>query len=119
MAPSRPAAAATLRPSTARPPPSSPSRWARSRRRSNPFLAACGPGAPGPQAVFRMHRYLVSFDPKRVAHQFADILVIGGGIAGLRAALEVPPDLEVLVVTKDKVRESNSTYAQGGIASVL
>jgi L-aspartate oxidase len=66
-----------------------------------------------------MHRYLVSFDPKRVAHQFADILVIGGGIAGLRAALEVPHDLEVLVVTKDKVRESNSTYAQGGIASVL
>lgn len=66
-----------------------------------------------------MHRYLVSFDPKRVAHYFTDVLIIGGGIAGLRAALEVPSDLDVLVVTKDQVRESNSTYAQGGIAGVL
>src|SRR5947208_1223979 len=66
-----------------------------------------------------MHRYLVSFDPKRVPHHFTDILVIGAGIAGLRAALDVPPTLDVLVVTKDAVRESNSTYAQGGIAGVL
>ncbi len=50
---------------------------------------------------------------------FTDILVIGAGIAGLRAALEVPPDLDVLVVTKDDVQQSNSTYAQGGIAGVL
>ncbi|MFL5343039.1 MAG: L-aspartate oxidase [Gemmataceae bacterium] len=66
-----------------------------------------------------MHRYLVSFDPKRVPHHFTDILIIGAGIAGLRAALEIPPGLDVLVVTKDAVRESNSTYAQGGIAGVL
>src|SRR5262249_28024602 len=50
---------------------------------------------------------------------FTDILVVGAGIAGLRAALEVPPGLEVLVVTKDAVQQSNSTYAQGGIAGVL
>lgn len=83
-------------------------------------FAACG-FAPRQAASGsnNMHRYLVSFDPKRVAHQFTDILIVGGGIAGLRAALEVPPDLEVLVVTKDKVRESNSTYAQGGIAGVM
>src|SRR6266404_2985991 len=66
-----------------------------------------------------MHRYLVSFDPKRVPHYFTDILIIGAGIAGLRAALEVPADLDVLVVTKDEVRESNSSYAQGGIAGVM
>jgi L-aspartate oxidase len=66
-----------------------------------------------------MHRYLASFDPKRVAHHFTDILIIGGGIAGLRAALEIPQDIDVLVVTKDQLRESNSTYAQGGIAGVL
>src|SRR5687767_8678579 len=65
------------------------------------------------------NRYLVPFSPKRVPHQFTDILVIGAGIAGLRAALEVPDDLQVLVATKDKVTESNSTYAQGGIAGVL
>ncbi len=66
-----------------------------------------------------MHRYLVSFDPKRVGHHFTDVLIIGGGIAGLRAALEMPADVDALVVTKDQIRESNSTYAQGGIAGVL
>ncbi len=65
------------------------------------------------------HRYLVPFGPKQTPHRFADVLVIGAGIAGLRAALEIPTDLNVLVVTKDAVRESNSTYAQGGIAGVM
>src|SRR6266850_6907470 len=65
------------------------------------------------------HRYLVQFGPKQTPHLFTDILVIGAGIAGLRAALAVPPELRVLVVTKDAVQQSNSTYAQGGIAGVL
>src|SRR5262245_42464307 len=64
------------------------------------------------------NRYLVSFDARDTFHRFADVLVIGAGIAGLRAALEVPADLSVLVVTKDRVTESNSSYAQGGIAGV-
>src|SRR5436305_4203844 len=65
------------------------------------------------------NRYLVSFDARDTLHRFTDVLVIGSGIAGLRAALEVPADLAVLVVTKDRVTESNSSYAQGGIAGVL
>ncbi len=64
------------------------------------------------------NRYLVSFDARDTFHRFTDVLVIGAGIAGLRAALEVPSDLSVLVVTKDRVTESNSSYAQGGIAGV-
>jgi L-aspartate oxidase len=64
-------------------------------------------------------RYLVPFGPKQTPHFFTDILVIGAGIAGLRAALAVPPELDVLVVTKDALQQSNSTYAQGGIAGVL
>jgi L-aspartate oxidase len=64
-------------------------------------------------------RYLVPFAPKHTPHLFTDILVIGGGIAGLRAALEVPAHLRVLVVTKDNIQQSNSNYAQGGIAGVL
>src|SRR5438270_9822958 len=64
-------------------------------------------------------RYLVPFGPKDTAHRFTDVLVIGAGIAGLRAALAVPAGLNVLVVTKDRVDESNSAYAQGGIAGVL
>lgn len=65
------------------------------------------------------NRYLTSFVSKRTIHYFTDVLVIGGGIAGLRAGLAVPADLDVLVVTKDKIEESNSRYAQGGIAGVL
>jgi L-aspartate oxidase len=65
------------------------------------------------------HRYLVPFHPRKTAHYFTDILIIGGGIAGLRAALEVPPSLNVLLVTKDSIQQSSSSYAQGGIAGVL
>lgn len=63
-------------------------------------------------------RYLVGFTPKRIAHYFTDVLIIGGGLAGLRAALAVDQQLETIVVTKGQLQESNSTYAQGGIASV-
>src|SRR3990172_677557 len=64
-------------------------------------------------------RYLVAFHPKQIPHHFADVLVIGGGIAGLRAAMEVDPRLSLLVITKDSAEESSSNYAQGGIASVI
>src|SRR6187402_1087939 len=64
------------------------------------------------------NRYLLSFDAPNTFHRFTDVLVVGAGIAGLRAALEVPADLSVLVVTKDRITESNSSYAQGGIAGV-
>lgn len=66
-----------------------------------------------------LRRYLTSFHSRSATHQFADVLVIGGGIAGLRAAMGVPASMDVLVVTKESIRESNSTYAQGGIAGVL
>ena len=64
-------------------------------------------------------RYLVPFHLKRVPHFFTDVLVIGGGLAGLRAALAVDPELSVVVITKEGVLQSNSHYAQGGIAGVL
>ena len=64
-------------------------------------------------------RYLLPFDSRRALHRFTDILVIGGGLAGLRAANAVESNQTVLVVTKDRLRESNSNYAQGGIAGVL
>jgi L-aspartate oxidase len=63
-------------------------------------------------------RYLVPVNPKRMGHYFTDVLIIGAGLAGLRAAHEVDPSLRTLLLTKDKLEESNSAYAQGGIASV-
>jgi L-aspartate oxidase len=66
-----------------------------------------------------LRRYLVPFDPRRIPHQFTDVLVIGGGIAGTRAALAIDPALQTIIVTKDKLQQSNSSYAQGGIAGVL
>ncbi|MFG0331767.1 MAG: L-aspartate oxidase, partial [Maioricimonas sp. JB049] len=64
-------------------------------------------------------RHLIRFDPKRIPHMFADVLVLGAGIAGVRAALELDPRLRVVIVTKDKVDLSSSAWAQGGIAGVL
>ncbi|GAA4457201.1 L-aspartate oxidase [Novipirellula rosea] len=64
-------------------------------------------------------RYLMPFDTRRSLHRFTDVLIIGGGLAGLRAANAVESNRSVLVVTKDKLRESNSNYAQGGIAGVV
>jgi L-aspartate oxidase len=50
----------------------------------------------------------------------ADFLVIGGGVAGLRAAIELAPSKgSIIVLTKDKPRESSTEYAQGGIAVAL
>jgi L-aspartate oxidase len=64
-------------------------------------------------------RYLVPFHPKHMSHFYADVLVIGSGLAGLRAALAVDPKLSVVVVTKQSASQSNSNYAQGGIAGVM
>jgi L-aspartate oxidase len=48
-----------------------------------------------------------------------DFLVIGAGVAGLRAAIELAQAGTVLVVAKESLRESASEYAQGGIAVAL
>ena len=48
-----------------------------------------------------------------------DFLVMGAGVAGLRAAVELADHGSVLVATKESVAESNTHYAQGGIAVAL
>lgn len=44
-----------------------------------------------------------------------DVLIVGTGASGLFAALHIPRDLRVLMITKGQVKESDSFLAQGGI----
>src|SRR6266851_5426630 len=51
--------------------------------------------------------------------EWVDFLVIGAGIAGLSAAIRLANVGTVLVVTKEELAESNTAYAQGGIAVAM
>lgn len=51
-------------------------------------------------------------------HHF-DVLIVGSGASGLNLALELAQSACVAVVTKSELKESNTFYAQGGIAAVL
>ena len=66
-----------------------------------------------------LRRYLVPIDTASTQQLFTDCLVIGSGIAGLRAAIEASECCNVTLVCKGKLQDSNTWDAQGGIASVL
>ncbi|HUW18079.1 MAG TPA: L-aspartate oxidase [Sedimentisphaerales bacterium] len=66
-----------------------------------------------------LRRYLVNIDAISAHQLFTDCLVIGAGVAGLRAAIEGAEHCNVIVVCKGALQESNTWLAQGGIASVL
>jgi len=69
--------------------------------------------------AYLQRRYLVSFESRRLPHIFTDVLVIGCGLAGLRAAIEAADTgAEVVVLTKGEAADSNTYYAQGGMAAV-
>lgn len=69
--------------------------------------------------VFRERRYLIPFRSLLLPHIFTDTLVIGSGVAGLRAAIEASTHGDVIVLAKDALDLSSTTWAQGGIAVVL
>ena len=48
-----------------------------------------------------------------------DILIIGSGLSGLSAALMLPDNLKITLITKTTLDECSTSWAQGGIASVL
>ena len=64
-------------------------------------------------------RYLISFRTKDLPQIFTDTLILGGGIAGMRAALEAEKAGQVIVLSKGPWEECNTYYAQGGVAAVI
>lgn len=66
-----------------------------------------------------MRRYLVPWRPDEVSVYSTEVLVLGSGIAGLYTALKASESLEVTVLTKKEIPESNTKHAQGGIAVAL
>ncbi|MDR0270155.1 L-aspartate oxidase [Paenibacillus sp.] len=63
-------------------------------------------------------QYLVDFDLQSLPCVETDVIVIGSGIAGLYTAIEAGKDRNVIMITKNALLESNTRYAQGGIAAV-
>lgn len=64
-------------------------------------------------------RYLTDFDLKRLPTVETDVIVVGAGIAGLFTAIKASERHDVLIIAKKTLQESNTRYAQGGIAAVI
>jgi len=74
--------------------------------------------------LFNTRRYLIPFRSSLLPQIFTDTLVIGGGAAGLRAAIEAASGGEggagdVILLSKGPFDATNTAWAQGGIAGVL
>jgi L-aspartate oxidase len=70
-------------------------------------------------SVFDHRRYLIPFRSTLLPQIFTGTLVIGGGVAGLRAAIASAEHGEVIVLAKSELNLSNTAWAQGGIAAAI
>ncbi len=70
-------------------------------------------------SIYNDRRLLIPFRSTLLPQIFTDVLVIGSGVAGLRTALGAAAHGDVIVLAKEAVDFSNTSWAQGGIASVL
>ena len=70
--------------------------------------------------VFDDRRYLVPFRSDLLPQLFADVLVIGSGVAGLRAAIAAAESgRQVVVLSKCEAETTSTAWAQGGIAGAV
>ncbi|OPL07469.1 MAG: hypothetical protein AVO33_04935 [delta proteobacterium ML8_F1] len=61
-------------------------------------------------------RYTLNFDTRNLKSTTTDVLVVGSGISGLFAALNLKEELKVILISKEGMTTNNSYLAQGGIA---
>lgn len=71
---------------------------------------------------FSERRYLIPFRATLLPQIFTDVLVIGAGVAGASAALAAVREsdsADVIVTSKGSIKDSNTYWAQGGVAAVM
>ena len=61
----------------------------------------------------------LTVDPSSLPRKQYDVIVIGAGVAGLAFTLSLPPELRIALLTKGVLGESNTRYAQGGLAAAV
>ncbi|UCE59879.1 MAG: L-aspartate oxidase [Phycisphaerales bacterium] len=71
------------------------------------------------RSLFDTRRHLTDFDSTRTGNILTDVLVIGCGVAGARAAIEAARYGQVTLLTKKSFVESATQWAQGGIAAAM
>ena len=62
---------------------------------------------------------LIPFRSALLPQIFTDVVIVGTGVAGLRAAIEASQCHDVIVLAKESIDLSNTSWAQGGIAAVM
>lgn len=65
-----------------------------------------------------MSNELISDNEKLSIADNYDVIIVGTGVAGLFAALSISPKLRILMISKDKIKNSDSYLAQGGICTL-
>ncbi len=61
---------------------------------------------------------LINDNENKLIADSYDVIIVGTGVAGLFTALSISPELKILMVSKDKIKNSDSYLAQGGICTL-
>ncbi|RFB31489.1 L-aspartate oxidase [Brevibacillus sp. VP] len=63
-------------------------------------------------------RHVLNYQTDHLQNMYTDVIVVGCGIAGLYTALEASKKAKVVLISKKGLQDSNTRWAQGGIAAV-